>query len=532
MSTTRCDLPTDVEALHSLVLEQQDQLESQSSRISILEEALRLAKHRYFGRSSEKVPADQLGLFNEAEQLLDTGDSVDRDDPEPIQVPAHTRRRGGRKPLPDHLPRVEIVHDLDASEKICPHDGTALEEISRETSEQLEMIPAQVQVLRHVRPKYACPKCHQGVYIAPMPAQMIPKSVASPSLLASIAVAKYADALPLYRQETILKRAGIELSRATLAHWMVKLGEGIEPLINLMRETLVSHDFIQCDETRFQVLKEPGKAATSLSYLWVQYGGPLWAPLILYEYDRSRSSEVPERLLEDFGGYLQTDGYEGYASVCERNGLVHVGCWAHARRKFSEAVKGQGRGARNKKSAKRSVKETLALQALRSIGKLYRIDRELSECTPEQRHTARLERAQPVLTELRGWLDASMDRVPPKSLTGKAMAYLDKQWPKLVRYLDDGRIPLDTNRVENAIRPFVIGRKNWLFADTVRGAEASANIYSLIETAKANALEPFAYLQHVIAELPKAEALEQVEALLPHALDPRTLEAHVKDVGH
>jgi hypothetical protein len=259
----------------------------------------------------------------------------------------------------------------------------------------------------------------------------------------------------------------------------------------------------------------------------VQYGGPLWAPLILYEYDRSRSSEVPQRLLEGFRGYLQTDGYEGYTAVCECNGLVHVGCWAHARRKFDEAV--QGRGARKKKSAKRSVKETLALQALRYIRKLYRIDRELAECTPEQRYAARLERAQPVVAELRAWLSASMDRVPPQSLTGKAMAYLDKQWPKLVRYLDDGRIPLDTNRVENAIRPFVVGRKNWLFADTVRGAEASANIYSLIETAKANGLEPFAYLQHVIEQLPKAQTLEQVEALLPHALDPRALGAPVKD---
>jgi transposase len=538
MSMTRCDLPTNAAALQTLVLEQQARLESQSSRLEsqaerilILEEALRLAKHQYFGRRSEKTPADQLGLFNEAEQLLDTADPAERDEPESIQVPAHTRRRGGRKPLPEHLPRVEILHDLDASQKICPHDGTALEEISRETSEQLEMIPAQVRVLRHVRPKYACPKCRQGVHIAPMPAQMIPKSVASPSLLASIAVAKYADALPLYRQETILQRAGIELSRATLAHWMVKLGDGIQPLINLMRETLVSHDFMQCDETRFQVLKEPGKAATSQSYLWVQYGGPLWAPLILYEYDRSRSSEVPKRLLEGFQGYLQTDGYEGYAAVCEQNGLVHVGCWAHARRKFDEAVKGQGPGARKKNRAKRSVKETLALQALRYIRALYRIDRDLAECPPEPRHAARLERAQPVLAELRAWLDASMDRVPPQSLTGKAMAYLDKQWPKLVRYLDDGRIPLDTNRVENAIRPFVIGRKNWLFADTVRGAEASANIYSLIETAKANGLEPFAYLQHVITELPKAQTLEQVEALLPHALDPGTLGGHVKDAG-
>jgi transposase len=528
MTTERHDLPTDIAALQSLVLDQQVKLASQAERITTLEEALRLARHRYFGRRSERTPADQLGLFNEAEQLADA--PVDEDTEPSIEIPGHTRRRGKRRPLPDDLPRIELVHDLDDAQKVCPHDGTALERIGEETSEQLEMIPARVQVLRHVRPKYACPHCHQGVHVAPMPAQMIPKSLASPSLLASIAVAKYVDALPLYRQEKILARAGIDLSRATLAHWMVKLGEAIAPLITLMRESLTSCDFIQSDETRYQVLHEPGKTATSQSYLWVQAADPGGKPVLLYTYDRSRSSEVPEQLLEGFRGYLQTDGYEGYGSVVEKRGLVHVGCWAHTRRKFDEAVKGQGRGALKKKSSKRSAKETLALQGLRYIRELYRIERELEGCTPEQRCARRHEQSEPVLTKLRAWLDASKDRVPPKSLTGRAMAYLDKQWPKLVRFLDDGRIPLDTNRVENAIRPFVVGRKNWLFADTVRGAEASANLYSLVETAKANDLEPFAYLLHVISELPRAQTLEQVEALLPTAIEPDALIAAVKDV--
>jgi len=278
------------------------------------------------------------------------------------------------------------------------------------------------------------------------------------------------------------------------------------------------------DETRFQVLKEPGKTATSQSYLWVQRGEPdEGRPLVLYDYDPSRSGEVPKRLLEGFRGYLQTDGYEGYGAVCEANGLVHVGCWAHARRRFDEAVKGQGRGALRKKAKVRSAKETKALQGLDRIRKLYRIEKKLVGSSPEARHEHRQELSAPALAELRGWLDTSLGSVPPKSLSGRALVYLDKQWPKLVRYLDDGRIPMDTNLVENAIRPFVVGRKNWMFADTVHGAEASANLYSLVQTARMNALEPYAYLRLVAAELPRAATLEEIEALLPHRLSAERL---------
>jgi hypothetical protein len=227
------------------------------------------------------------------------------------------------------------------------------------------------------------------------------------------------------------------------------------------------------------------------------------------------------RLLEDFQGYLQTDGYEGYTAIGSMGGVIHVGCWAHARRKFNEALGAQGKN--KKKGAKRSTKHSKAEQGLRWIGKLYRIEREIAELSAGDRHRIRQERACLIVMQIRDWLDGSVGSVPPKSLTGKALGYLDKQWPKLVRYLEDGRLRMDTNLVENAIRPFVVGRKNWMFADTVRGAEASANLYSVIETAKANGIEPYAYLRHVFAELPKAKTIEDIEALLPSRVDREQL---------
>jgi hypothetical protein len=302
---------------------------------------------------------------------------------------------------------------------------------------------------------------------------------------------------------------------------MVKMGDLVEPMMDRIREEIRGNSFVQCDETPFQVLKEPGKRAQSQSYLWVLRGGEPEHPLIYYEYDPSRSAEVPKRLLRDFQGFLQTDGYEGYTALGREPGIVHVGCWAHARRKFDEALRGQGKT--KKKGAKRPAKESRARQALSQIQTLYRIERDLKEATAEERYFARQERTKPLLEKLRSWLDASIDSVPPQSLTGKAMTYLDRQWPKLVRILDDGRIPLDTNLVENAIRPFVLGRKNWLFADTVAGARASANLYGLIETAKANRIEPGRYLAHLFSVLPTVTSPEQLDALLPQNIDPGSL---------
>ncbi|MDO8864263.1 IS66 family transposase, partial [Haliea sp. E1-2-M8] len=320
-----------------------------------------------------------------------------------------------------------------------------------------------------------------------------------------ITVSKYQDALPLYRQETILQRIGVDIPRATLANWMIKAGQLVQPLINLLRDQLLAHDLIQMDETTVQVLKESGKAAQSKSYLWLQRGGPPGQPVVLYDYDPGRGQAVPLRLLAGFKGYLQTDGYDGYNAVVAAQQLTHVGCMAHARRRFSEAVKAQGKRGKTGK----------AHQGLAYIQKLYRVEAGARQLPPEQRRVLRQERAAPVLQQLRQWLDQSLPQVPPGSATGKALQYLHNEWDKLVVYLEDGRLEIDNNLAENAIRPFVTGRKNWMFSDSLAGVNASANLYSLIETAKANGLEPYAYLRQVYEQLPRANTVEAIEALLP-----------------
>ena len=506
-------LPDDIDALKSLVADQvarNEQLATENQRyktqVLTLQEQLNLALAKRYAASSEKISPDQVCLFNEAEVAVEP--APDADD-ELIIVPAHTRKKCGRKPLPDSLPRIDVVHELPESERRCDHDAQLLTEIAEVISEQLDIIPARIQVIRHIRKKYAC-TCGQCIKTAPLPAQPIPKSMASPGLLSHIAVSKYQDALPLYRQETILQRIGVELPRATLANWMIQVGTLIQPIVNLLRDRLLDYDILQMDETTVQVLKEDGKAAQSKSYLWLQRGGPPHQPVVLYDYDPGRGAGVPKRLLAGFTGYLQTDGYDGYNAVVAANALTHVGCMAHARRKFSEAVKAQGK---NKKKGK-------AHQGLVLIQKLYRVEKQARRRVPEDRYARRQQQARPVLDELRSWLDDSLPLVPPTSATGKALHYLHREWGKLIRYLDDGRIEIDNNGAENAIRPFVVGRKNWLFSASVKGVKASANLYSLIETAKANGLEPYAYLRYLFTALPKAETVEVIETLLPGNVDP------------
>ena len=501
-------LPDDIDALKSLVANQATQLdeftvrnEQLQSRVIILQEQLNLALAKRYAASSEKVSPDQVRMFDEAEIDVEAAPDMDED---VILVPAHKRRKRGRKPLPDNLPRIDVIHELPESARYCDQDGQLLVEIGEVISEQLDIIPAKIQVIRHVRKKYAC-NCGQCIKTAPLPAQPIPKSMASPGLLAHITISKYQDALPLYRQETILQRIGVDIPRATLANWMIQAGTLIQPLINLMQDRLLAYDIIQMDETTVQVLKEDGKAAQSKSYLWLQRGGPPEQPVVLYDYDPGRGAGVPTRLLAGFTGYLQTDGYDGYNAVVANNKLMHVGCMAHARRKFDEAVKAQGK---NKKRGK-------AHRGLALIQKLYRVEKQARKLDPEDRHARRQQQARPVLDELRAWLDESLPQVPPTSATGKALNYLHNEWSKLVRYLDDGRLEIDNNGAENAIRPFVVGRKNWLFSASVKGVKASANLYSLIETAKANSLEPYAYLRYLFTELPKAETVEAIETLLP-----------------
>jgi len=363
-------------------------------------------------------------------------------------------------------------------------------------------------VLRHVRKTYAC-SCEAGAPVTvALPPQPIPKSNASPGLLAMLLTTKYVDGLPLYRFEKILTRGQVDIPRQTLARWVIQSSELLQPLFNLLRDQLVAHDVIHCDETVIQVLKEPDKSPTSQSYMWVQTGGPPGRPVVLFDYDPSRSGQVPKRLLGDWQGYLMTDGYEGYNAVVAQPGITHLCCWTHARRKFNEARLVQPKG----KTGKADV-------ALALIGRLYGVEHDSKDAGIEARCQRRQESSLPLLDELRIWLDKSLHATPPKGKLGEALHYLDKYWPKLIRYVERGDLPIDNNRCENAIRPFVVGRKAWLFSDTPKGAHASALIYSLVETAKANGHEPYARLSHVLQELPGTTCLEDVEKLLPWKLD-------------
>ena len=507
------DLPDDVEALKRMVLTHLARETHYEAELARLREALNLALIKRFGRSSEKLPPpEQLGLFNEAEALAGAEPEPEADaPPQPaIEVPAHTRQRGKRAPLPDYLPRERIEHDLPESEKTCPC-GCTLTRIGEESSEQLDVIPAQVRVLQHVRIKYACKACEESVKTASLPPQPIPKSNASPGLLAHIVTAKYQDALPLARQEGILQRAGIDLPRATTARWMIQLGAAITPLIERLREQLLAYDIVQMDETRTQVLKEDGRDPSSQSFMWVQHGGPPERPVILFHYDPSRGQDPAADLLAGYRGYLQCDGYEVYGAIAARSPEIRLlGCFAHARRKFHEAHGAQGKQRRAGK----------AKQALELIARLYGVEKRLKDLAPNERHAQRQIEAKPILEELRAWLEQSLPQVPPSTLTGKALGYLHNQWPKLIGYLEDGRLEIDNNACERAIRPFVIGRRNWLFSDTPAGAHASASLYSLIETAKANGHEPYRYLRHLFAALPAATSEADIDPLLPTRLKP------------
>ncbi len=505
MSLVAEQLPDDVDALKQLVLSYQGKAYHQQDRIDYLEEQLRLLLQKRFGASSEQQSIDQLGLFNEGEAV--ENETVEADDG--VTVQPHQRRRGKRAPLPDILPRVEVIHDLTDTDKVCPHDGHVLHRIGEEISEQLDVIPAKIQVIKHVRIKYACRCCEQTIKTAPLPAQPIPKSQASPGLLAHIAVSKYVDALPLYRQVEMWRRVGVDLDRSTFANWMIKVADLLTPLINFMQDKLVSGPLVHMDETTGQVLKEPGRTAQNKSYMWLRMGGDPPNRIILFDYYPTRHSDVPKHLLEGFTGTLVTDGYEGYNAVVRENSLTHAGCWAHARRKFDEAIKARAKGKQSKTGK--------AHKAFALIGKLYQIEREIKDRTSEARLQIRQQRSKPIIEQLQAWLEVSLPQVAPQSLTGKALNYLHNQWPKLVRYLDDGRIPMDNNAAENAIRPFVMGRKAWLFSNSQAGAKSSAAIYSVIQTAKINGLEPFAYLKHVLTELPKAGTVEDIERLLPGA---------------
>ena len=481
------------------------------TRLRELYEQITLARRRMFGTSTES--AGQFHLFNEAEVLAATSTKAQDVAPLPAPAPtkAHQPARGKRRPLPAALERLEIIHDVPESERLC-ECGTPRVVINRVISEQLDIIPMQVRVRQHIRLVYGCAEsCHAPVTAA-LPPHPLPKSNASPGLLAMLLTTQYVDGLPLARFEKVLARHDVTVPRQTLARWVIGAGTALQPLHNLMRDTLLDAPFLHLDETVVQVLKEKGKSPTSQSYMWVQTGGPPGKPVVIYDYDPSRSGEVPARLLTGYQGYLMTDGYAGYNTLAKTDGIEHLVCWAHVRRKCVDAVKVQPKGTHGH-----------ADQAVAMIGRLYGMEREHKDATMDARYAARQEQSIPVLNELHDWMAKMLPKVPPKSALGAALSYMRDYWGKRVRYTERGDLPIDNNRCENAIRPFVVGRKAWLFSDTPAGAHASAIIYSLVETAKANGIEPYTWLRHVLEYLPAARTVDEMEKLLPWNLHTATL---------
>jgi len=474
-------------------------------RVDILAEQLAWLKRRFFSRSSEALSeADrrQLRLFDEVESS-----PVDKpEEPQTlVHVPEHTRRQAKRQPLPEALPREEVLVDIPEEQKHC-QCGADLVRIGEETSEKLDVIPPQLRVIRTVRPKYACHDCegsgdesHPAVRIAPMPPAIIDKGIATAGLLAYIVASKFCDSLPLYRQEKQFARIGVELSRRTMADWMIAASVACAPLMKALERRLRSGPLLQLDETTVQVMDEPGRDNTSLSYMWVARGGSPEAPVILYHYAPSRGLEVARQMLGDFEGFLQTDGYEVYDRLCEGSpNVIHTGCWSHVRRKFFEAQKSSTKGGS-------------AEVALSAIGKLYVAEGQRKRYQDPAAFAAERRRlVEPVLKDFHAWLQRRASQVPPETLLGKAVNYALVQWPKLLRYLEHPAMTPDTNACENAIRPFVVGRKNWLFSGSPRGAGASASLYSIIETAKANRREQYWYLRELFEKLPLARTEAEI----------------------
>jgi len=485
-----------VAELEAICARQEQQIAELTAKLTWFEEQFRLGQHHRFGRSSEESDAEQLSIFNEAEVEA-------KPEAEPtIEEITYRRRKkqGKREEQLENLPVETIEYRLSDEERVCSCCGGNLHEMSTEVRQELKIIPVQVSVVKHVRHVYACRRCEREdvktpIVTAPMPAPVLPGSLASPSSMAYIMAQKYVEGMPLYRQEQLLARFGIELSRQTMANWVLKGSElWLRPLYERMHQHLLAEDILHADESTLQVLNEAGRESTSTSYLWLYRTSRDRPGIVLFDYQTTRASKHPIRFLTGFKGYLHVDGYASYNSI---PGVTLVGCFAHARRKFDEALRAL---PPDQKQA-----DVPARQGLEFCNRLYAIERSLKDVSPEERYEKRLKHSQPVMEAFSDWLKYQSPRVLPKSALGQAITYCKNQWSKLMVYLEDGRLEIDNNRSERSIKPFVIGRKNWLFANTSKGATASATIYSIVESAKENGLNPYKYLQFLFEQMPNAD---------------------------
>jgi transposase len=491
------------EALRGENQDLKDRTRHYETYIKTLEEGIRLLQHRGFAPTSEKLGADEQMIFDEIE--VEAKNSPPEDDSEQLDLsadPKPPRKRGKRKLLPKDLPRETVTIELPEDERHCPHDGTELKVIGEERSERLDVIPAQAKVIETIRFTYACSCCERHVATAAVEPQIVPKGIPTSGTLAFIATAKFCDGLSLYHIEKMFERMGAEIGRGSMAHWMIRVHGMVQPLLNLLEEDLLLAEYLQIDETTVQVLKEKGKKAETKSYMWVRARPDAKRPIVLFDYDPTRGGAVAKGLLETFSGKLQCDGYSGYDGLGAEPRITRYGCLAHARRKFFEATKA-------------TKNASVAKHALKLIQKLYRIEDQIKGKPPDEVLAVRAKESVPLLNELKAWGDQHRHKVPPKSPTGKALLYLSNEWPYLSRFAEDGQVMIDNNFIENKIRPFAVGRKRWLFSDSVDEAKASAALYSLIETAKANGLEPYAYPLYIFDRLPRAQVLADFEELLP-----------------
>ena len=465
-------------------------------------EQLKLSKKKLFGRSSEQAAQlvmDQLSLtMNEVEAYIFGMNSAGK---APVAVKAHERKRQSGNVLdvvPEGTPTEVVEHRLPEDERICRACGSEMVEIGKEVRRSLMMKPAAFWVREDVYYTYACKNCEQetgeaSIAKAAKEPALLPGSFASAEAVAYLAAQKFVMYSPLYRLQQEFERQGLKLSRQTMANWLLNTSEKwLRPVYDTLREQLCKEPVLHADETTLQVLKEPGRSSTSKSYMWLyRTSGCTKQAIVLYEYQPTRKAEHAEYFLKGFSGWLHADGYQGYHKL--PGNIRVVGCWAHARRKFDEALQ---------TLPKEMQKDSPAAIGECYCSRLFKLEQAFAELAPEERYEKRLEQAKPVLDALLSWANEMQARTAPKSALGKAIHYLLEQWPYLTRYLEDGRLELSNNRAERSIKPFVMGRKNWLFANTPGGAQASAVIYSLIETAKENKLDPYKYLLWVLQSAP------------------------------
>ncbi|BCA94371.1 IS66 family transposase [Legionella antarctica] len=489
----------------------QEHIQSKDIIISALHHQLFVLKNAKFGRKSEKLEEDkQLDLgFDEAELLS----SQDVTSEEVIETKTITikKKKPGRKPLPSNMPYIEHIHDINDADKHCAC-GCALTHIGNETSEQLDVLPQVTYRVIHIRRKYACKSCEDTIKTAKPPKQPFPKSIATAGLVAAVIDAKFNRHLPLYRQEDMFKSMGAEISRTNLGNWVVKAAELLKPIVDKMVTQIQSYDVAYADETVLQVLNEQGKLSTSTSYMWLFGGGPPDKRCFVYQYHSSRQDAIAKQFFDSFEGYLHADCYSAYVNL-DKSRIKHVACMAHARRYFVDIVK----ATKNKPGIAKSAVEWFA--------KLYAIEKRLKEdkATNEQVKQARMTEAKPILSEFKQWLLTQQKTTLPKSPLGKALFYSIKHWDSLTQYINDGRLEIDNNRSERAIKPFVIGRKNWLFNTSTKGADASSILFSLVQTCKEHSVDVFAYFKFALESVAKCNNEHDIQLLLPYNVNPELL---------